>query len=65
MSISDEQPLAGRVEPSRLVSAIELANELGIRKQTVFRIAKRLEIEQVKHRDPERGKSSDSSRFGS
>jgi hypothetical protein len=40
---------------SKTIALVELADELGIYKQTVFRIAKRLGIQPVKRRDPARG----------
>ena len=47
-------PMIGAVS-SKTVALAELADELGIYKQTVFKIAKRLSIQPVKRRDPARG----------
>lgn len=40
---------------SRFVAVAELADDLGIYKQTIFKIAKRLNIQPVKRREPTRG----------
>jgi hypothetical protein len=40
---------------SKTIALAELADELGIYKQTVFKIAKRLGIQPIKRRDPARG----------
>ena len=44
--------------PDDLVSVIDIAEELGVLKQTVFKITKRLGIEAQKVRDPSRGNQS-------
>lgn len=51
MTIGGEDKAPGS---DALVSVIDAASQLGMLKQTVFKILKRLGIEAVKHRDPER-----------
>lgn len=55
MGKRDEEKAGTHGEASKALAVVELASELGIRKQTVFKIANRLGIQQVKRRDPERG----------
>jgi hypothetical protein len=43
------------IPSTKIIALAELADELGIYKQTVFKIAKRLGIQPVKRRDPTRG----------
>jgi len=56
-----EQPIAcdaNAIAPPRtakFIAVSELADELGTYKQTIFKIAKRIGIEPVKHREPTRG----------
>ena len=42
-------------QATRSIAVAELADELGTYKQTIFKIAKRLDIQPVKRREPTRG----------
>src|SRR5438552_12102551 len=51
---SEPNPITS-VEATRSIAVAELADELGTYKQTIFKIAKRLNLQAMKRREPTRG----------
>lgn len=51
---SEPNPIAS-AQATRTVAVADLADELGVYKQSIFRIAKRLDVQTVKRREPTRG----------
>ncbi len=51
---ADPNPITAP-QANRNIAVAELADELGTYKQTIFKIAKRLDIQPVKRREPTRG----------
>ena len=53
--MTSEPNLITSTQAIRSIAVAELADELGTYKQTIFKIAKRLDIQPMKRREPTRG----------